>query len=315
MLNFIYCLDKNYNFQALTSINSLLEAVSEKIKIFIIHDEPETMDLSMLKNSNMAEIYKYKIDTKNIDFPNLKGSHVSKATYFRMFISKFLPTDLDFIIYMDSDIICLNNPLPSIKKTVQKLKSSSFTVAARTEFDLENSINGDNERFDKLDLKGDKYFNAGVLVLDYQFWINEQIEKKLFKILNKYYEKIKFWDQDVLNKFYDGKYYELDNNLNYEFAIFNKDKFNEDYINNNVKFLHFNGKGKPWDSKNIFFDSSLFYQSYFRKIHKDFYHIVVKNNIKSTTEAIKILVSGKFLKLEKPFTFFILSLKAIFKIN
>ena len=36
--------------------------------------------------------------------------------------------------------------------------------------------------------------------------------------------KDKFWDQDVLNKFYDGKYYELDNNLNYEFAIFNKDK-------------------------------------------------------------------------------------------
>ena len=42
MLNFLYCFDQNYNIQALVSIYSLLENITEKINIHIIHKEPET---------------------------------------------------------------------------------------------------------------------------------------------------------------------------------------------------------------------------------------------------------------------------------
>ena len=36
-LNFLYCFDENYNFQALTSMISLLDSVDEEINIYVIH--------------------------------------------------------------------------------------------------------------------------------------------------------------------------------------------------------------------------------------------------------------------------------------
>ena len=38
-MNFLYCFDKNYNIQALVSIYSLLENITEKINIHIIHNQ------------------------------------------------------------------------------------------------------------------------------------------------------------------------------------------------------------------------------------------------------------------------------------
>ena len=37
MLNFLYCCDENYNLQFQTSVFSLLENISEKINIYLIH--------------------------------------------------------------------------------------------------------------------------------------------------------------------------------------------------------------------------------------------------------------------------------------
>ena len=38
-MNFIYCLDKNYNVQALMSFFSLNKTTSEKITIYIAHKQ------------------------------------------------------------------------------------------------------------------------------------------------------------------------------------------------------------------------------------------------------------------------------------
>ena len=109
VLNFVYCFDQNYNYQALTSINSLIQNSSEKIRIYIIHNDVSSINLDLIAQDNV-EIFTYQIKIENMNFPNLKGAHVSIATYFRLFLSKYLPNDLDYIIYMDSDIVCINDP-------------------------------------------------------------------------------------------------------------------------------------------------------------------------------------------------------------
>ena len=45
MNNFLYCLDENYNFQALTSIFSLLDNVDEKVNIYVIHKNPKSFSV------------------------------------------------------------------------------------------------------------------------------------------------------------------------------------------------------------------------------------------------------------------------------
>ena len=44
MINFVYCFDENYNFQAFSSMVSLLDKVSEKINIFVIHRIEDRLD-------------------------------------------------------------------------------------------------------------------------------------------------------------------------------------------------------------------------------------------------------------------------------
>ena len=43
-INILYCFDENYNLQALTSMNSLLDEVSEKVDIYIIHNNPDSFN-------------------------------------------------------------------------------------------------------------------------------------------------------------------------------------------------------------------------------------------------------------------------------
>ena len=37
------------------------------------------------------------------------SDHISEATYYRLFIEQHLPNDIDEILYIDPDVVCLNN--------------------------------------------------------------------------------------------------------------------------------------------------------------------------------------------------------------
>ena len=56
------------------------------------------------------------------DFPNLGDVHVTYATYFRMFIDKYLPRNLEYFIYVDADILCLKDPKNELDKIFDTLK-------------------------------------------------------------------------------------------------------------------------------------------------------------------------------------------------
>jgi len=312
MLNFVYCLDKNYNYQVLTSINSLIEKSSNDINIHIIHEEPDSLKLDNLKQNNGTEIKKYKIET-NDDFPNLKGAHVSRATYFRLYLSKYLPQNLKHIIYLDADILCLNDPIASMESTINKMEDEGMILSAVTEMLYSEHHPLENDRFEELSMKNNKYFNAGVLVINFEEWQKKNVEGKLFEIMEKYYDKILYWDQDILNKYFDGQYLELEKINNFAFAIFNEERYDSKFIHDSVNFLHYNGKGKPWQVQYLIYDSSQIYQKEFRKLNLDFYHIVFNLKVKVLVTFLQDVFSFKILKLEKPSLYLYLSIKALFK--
>lgn len=315
MINYVYCFDENYNFQALTSINSLLLKTSSKINLFIIHNNPTSFNLDLLDKSNINNLQIFQIAVTEVQFPNLSGTHVSEATYYRFYLSKFLPNDLDYIVYMDADILCLNDPTYEIEKYIKMLSESNYNLGARTETlrkDLNNKINP----FKNLKLENNKYFNAGLMIIDFQYWIKNNLENELLKIMDQFYKEIIFWDQDVLNKLFDGNYLEISENLNYDFDVFNKDKYNESLLLDNVKFLHYSGKGKPWDVNFVFLDSAKIYQKYYRLLNLNKYLLSHSNSIKGSRKKYFLnILSFKFLKLEFPFSYLFLSLKSLTKIK
>ena len=111
MNNFLYCLDSNYNIPACCSIYSLLENSKDKVNIFIMHKDFNDSDFlpnQITKHPKLNKISIFQVDLSNYDFPNIFGTHVSEATYYRLFLQDYINEDIEYITYLDCDVFCIN---------------------------------------------------------------------------------------------------------------------------------------------------------------------------------------------------------------
>ena len=213
--NLLYCFDEGYNLQTYASIYSIAKNLTgSKLDIYIIHKNPDTFSYysKKIKNlENISEVYIFQFNKNISHYPNLKNKHVSEATYYRLFLSEYIPEHLDHLIYLDSDVFCVNDPEHILNYSVENLISSDLTSSVATEVYKTSS----NLIFSKLGLKNVRYFNAGVMVIDFQQWLKEVKIKDVLAILNENQNLLENWDQDLLNIIFDGKYLELTNFLNF----------------------------------------------------------------------------------------------------
>ena len=83
MLNYLFCLDKNYNKQLLISLNSLNSYSKSKFNVHIIHKDPTSLDRlisrSNIKFDKIAKFKTYQFDDLNFNFPNLAESFFLSA--------------------------------------------------------------------------------------------------------------------------------------------------------------------------------------------------------------------------------------------
>lgn len=308
ILNFVYCFDQNYNKQAVTSINSLITKLENPYNLFIIHNNISSFDKSAINNKANGEIHFYEFKNSNYSFPNIENGHVSEATYFRIFVEEYIDIDIDYFIYLDADIICINNPENYFHSKIKSMNDKKIPLAANTET-YRNPV--DEQYFKNLDLKNDKYFNAGVLIVDFKYWKQNNVSSELLKIMNDYKNIISFWDQDVLNIHYDGNFLELTDFVNFYLPISKFQLFSKSFIDKNVIFMHFKGKPKPWNVKYALNKSSEYYQSEFRKFNKNKYHLVTDKPIVDIYYFFRELVSLNFLKAQFSLSFISSFLKSI----
>ena len=282
-----------------------------EVNIFIIHKDGVSFQkffkyINNCDSKKNIKIFKFK--NKNTNFPKLDGAHVSEATYYRMFIKDYLPKDLDYFIYLDADIICLNNPIENLKSEINLLKKNKLPLGAKTEGTRENSP----ELFEQLGLINDNHFNAGMIIVDFQYWLNNDTENKLLDILEKQFNKIIYWDQDILNIYYDDNYLKINKYLNFNHSVFNRTIIDNEILNN-ILFLHYSGKEKPWDVDNINNQNSTYYQRSFYNLKLSKYHIDFKVNKRTLINFVKLLIKLEFLQMKYPYSYLYLSIKSLLK--
>ena len=312
-LNFFYCFDSGYNIQAQCSIFSLLENVSEKINISIIHkeiSEKTFLDDKILNKKKLNYLSVSKFNKETSLFPNINGTHVSEATYYRIYAENYIDKNLDFLIYLDADIICYSNPIPELKMNIVNLKQSNNIISAKTENTITDGIT-------RLDMKSNKYFNAGVLIIDYTKWIENNIQRKLSNLLVEKQTKLTFWDQDLLNIFFDSEFEELSSNLNHKMPLDQNvrilDLENDSWVTNNMIFIHYSGKFKPWNVKGILDKRSSYYQVVYRKLFKESYQVSYNYKKNALIDLINGFRRRRVFDLEFPISFIFLVLKSLFK--
>tara|TARA_Y100000768_G_C23978805_1_gene684563 strand:- start:514 stop:1461 length:948 start_codon:yes stop_codon:yes gene_type:complete len=311
LINFLYCFDKNYNVQACVSIFSLLENISEKINIHIIHKEPETFKNIPNKISShryLSSLNIYKFENTSFDFPNIEGTHVSEATYYRFFIEDFIDPQIKNLVYLDSDIVCINNPLDEIKNVIKEIDKSDLYISAKSEPDsISNNLN----------LSSGKYFNAGVMIINIQSWYENQLESKLINLAEKFKDNIQFWDQDILNIYFDGQYLDLSKYMNYTLDMVPFEKniiFDIDELDK-IKLIHYVGKFKPWSLKGIVNSKSEFYQNNYRLLFEKKYHLQSSWKINTIRDLLKSLSTGLFFKSRYPFSLLVSVFYSLIKIR
>lgn len=157
-------------------------------------------------------------------------SHISPATYYRLLISEILPIEVHKAIYLDCDII--------VKESMFELWNidiSNFAVGAVHQ--LYNEI-VDAERLGYPVKYG--YFNAGVLLINLDYWREHQISKKLIDYLTINYENILMHDQDALNAILHDQSYILPCKWNMLHFFFTPYSRSVKGINNGDILTHYN---------------------------------------------------------------------------
>lgn len=312
-LNLLYCFDSGYNIQTFVSINSFIKNLKEfKFNIYIIHQNPTSFNEYsniILKEEQVNSLKIYEFNRNISNYPNLKDKHVSEATYYRLFISDYLPSYIDKLIYVDSDVLCINECSKFINNIFNEIEDKNYTIAVSTDIIKKNK---DHDLFLNLNLKQEKYFNAGVMFIDYKKWLDETLVDEFINNVKLFAEKIIFWDQDILNLKFDGRYYELPSSFNFR----NCSTTNLETIISNNYLIHFVGNHKPWTVEGGVEHYSLIYFDYFKEFTGRKYHFVLKSTrINSLKFLFQNILNGKIFKIQYPFSFIIEGFKIILKLQ
>lgn len=191
--------DNNYVMPTGIMLTSLLE--NNKGNVVNIHLlDGGLTDLSKSQLSDICNQYNqhitfYPMDDKSFEnFPmgeNFQVSHINTmATYYRLYMSKVLPKDIDKVIYLDGDIIVMDSLL-----SMWNYPMMGKPIAA-----IPDPFNNMVKHYNRLRYpQGLGYFNAGVLLIDLKYWRDNDCLETFLDIVNRYKNRLSSHDQDVLN--------------------------------------------------------------------------------------------------------------------
>lgn len=220
-----------YSRAVLSSLNENYHSV-EPLDVFIFI--PPDLDEPVLKKSYESLNIKF-IKVTQIEDPSVQESvkltyrylRLPPASMYRYFMADLLP-DYDKALYLDIDLIVTRDISPLLNFKLNN------PIGALVEMQMDFP---DNEQY-----KDYAYFNSGVMVVDLNYWRENNISQKLVELS----KRITMWtgagDQDVLNILFRNNLTPMPINFNYLINMYKNLNISDPLV------VHWAGKTKPWDS-------------------------------------------------------------------
>ena len=126
----------------------------------------------------------------------LSGAPISdrypKEMYFRLFAAQYLPQELDRILYLDPDLVILNDlrGLYSID-----FQNHLFAASSHIESTFFKNVNRHRLHLSK----EARYINSGVMMLNLSLLRKEQHPQEIYDFINEHKTSLLLPDQDILN--------------------------------------------------------------------------------------------------------------------
>ena len=199
----------------------------------------------------------------------MTSHHITHTAYLRLMAARLLPDSIDKVIYLDSDVLVLDD----LTKMWDMDLADNYCLAATdiacpfidarevTDPELQASkpyfaAISPVANWKALGIDGAaNYFNSGVMVLNLKKWRLENVEQKLFECLRKNSKFVWCWDQYALNVVFAGKWGRLPLRWNQGAHVFeypseqqipvDRDSFAS--MRDRPAIIHYTTEWKPWD--------------------------------------------------------------------
>ena len=163
-----------------------------------------------------------------------------RIVYGRIF-APLLLGQYDRLVYLDADIF----PMVAASEILDLEMPGGLAAVqdGATINGAPHSAGDDRARWKQsIGLNSDRYFNAGVMILDQKMWAQVDFARELLDYMAKHGTSARMQDQDFLNCFFQDRWTELSPRFNYQKAHFN---YGYERVFPPV-FLHFSSFQKPW---------------------------------------------------------------------
>lgn len=241
-------LDQHYLPQLRVLLTSIyINHPGQAFDVYLLHRQIPEKNLEAL--SKDCDRYGFRLMPIKADGETFRSAKVTdrypREMYYRLLAGKWLPHDLDKVLYLDPDILVINS-LNGLWE--MDLSGQLFAAAAHTgKTEVANSVN-------KIRLKTKTdYYNSGVLLINLKLARTEIIPEDLFRFVEENPMALFLPDQDVLNALYGTRILSLDDvRWNYDarnysnYLLRSGGKENLEWVMENTSILHFCGKDKPW---------------------------------------------------------------------
>lgn len=247
-MNFLFTLNSAYLEPLRICLYSLSKVSNEANDYYIAHSTLSDFDIGKIKMDLAKTNHRAHFITIGSEYFNgltlLK--HTSKETYYRLLCTDFLPKNIDRILYLDPDIICIN----SIDDLYNMdLGDNFFAMASHT--------NTFFTVFNKFRLHLPKiypYYNAGVMLINLELLRKYYNGKDILNFMTTTKIHLEFADQDVLNLMFYDRIKQIDTiKYNLDLKQINRFKLSPSWVRHNASIIHYDGRDKPWkpDCKNV----------------------------------------------------------------
>lgn len=226
----------------------------EKFGIHIVADDLQDKDKQLMQES--LQKYGHQLHFYDVSPDLLKGypissdSHITLSTYYRLFLPNILSKEIHKIIYLDCDLVVRGSI-----RNLWDIDISQYAIGCVEDM-LSSGMPQQDRPADRLHYNPtDSYFNAGVLVVNLDYWREHNIVHQCMEYIEKYPERLQFYDQDVLNavlhnqKLFIPFIWNMQEGFYRRRRRINKNTWAElDQAMMNPTILHYTGKKKPWIS-------------------------------------------------------------------
>lgn len=230
--------DDNYAMPAGVAITSIIEHNPDIHLVFHLFlnnvSQSNLEKFAKFPNDNVSIIGYHLNDKLNINPETLVLDNVNASTCIRFLIPEVLKDITDTVIYVDSDIICLNTLAPLLNYNIDHCIAGVIPD--------DNGMQTEIKKY--YDIDHTRYFNAGVMLINNRKWSEENISERAMELINsgKVY---KFADQDVLNLLLENKTILLPIKFNTKIYISHSASEEKDIAPYTV-ILHYITGHKPW---------------------------------------------------------------------